>query len=84
MSARANRGNFIRFLNVLSSSSQVTIVPASQELFDSGLKLYSERRDKDWTLTDCISFVVMNNRELTDALTGDQHFAQAGFNVLLS
>jgi predicted nucleic acid-binding protein len=48
------------------------------------LERYAARPDKDWTLTDCISFVVMEDEGITDALTGDQHFVQAGFKVLLS
>ena len=60
------------------------IVPATQALFHRGLERYAARPDKDWTLTDCISFVVMEDEGITDALTGDQHFVQAGFKVLLS
>jgi hypothetical protein len=45
--------------------------------------LYRQRADKDWSLTDCISFVVMRQRGLTEALTGDHHFEQAGFVALL-
>jgi hypothetical protein len=37
------------------------------------------RPDKEWSLTDCISFVAMNERNITDALTSDHHFEQAGF-----
>lgn len=61
----------------------MTIVPFSAELFDRGIAPYSERRDKDWSLTDCISFVVMQEHGLTDALTSDRHFEQAGFRRLL-
>ena len=43
----------------------------------------AQRLDKDWSLTDCISFVVMRRRGLTDALTSDHHFEQAGFSILL-
>jgi hypothetical protein len=53
-------------------------------LFERGLSLYLRRMDKDWSLTDCVSFVVMEEMALTDALTGDRHFEQAGFHVLLS
>ena len=42
-----------------------------------------QRLDKDWSLTDCISFIVMRRRGLTDALTSDHHFEQAGFTILL-
>jgi predicted nucleic acid-binding protein len=59
------------------------IVAPSDELFQEGIKLYDERRDKQWSLTDCISFVVMRQRGLNDALTGDHHFEQAGFTALL-
>jgi predicted nucleic acid-binding protein len=44
---------------------------------------FSVRPDKEWSLTDCISFVVMNERGITDALTSDHHFEQAGFQILL-
>jgi hypothetical protein len=46
--------------------------------------LYDARPDKDWSLTDCISFVVMGDERLTEALTGDRHFVQAGFVALLA
>ena len=45
--------------------------------------LYDDRRDKMWGLTDCLSFVVMQDNGLTDALTADDHFRQAGYRVLL-
>jgi predicted nucleic acid-binding protein len=45
--------------------------------------LFARRPDKSWSLTDCISFVVMADRGLTEALTGDRHFEQAGFRALL-
>ena len=48
-----------------------------------GVALYAERPDKDWSLTDCISFVVMRKMDITEALTGDRHFEQAGFTALL-
>jgi predicted nucleic acid-binding protein len=61
----------------------LVIVPPDTELFESGLELYEKRPDKDWSLTDCISFVVMKREGIVDALTGDHHFEQGGFNALL-
>ena len=59
------------------------IVHFDTDLMDRGLKLFSEREDKHWPLTDCISFVVMQDRAITEALTADHHFEQAGFGALL-
>ena len=47
------------------------------------MEFFRERPDKEWTLTYCISFVVMADERLTNALTGDHHFEQAGFKALL-
>ena len=58
-------------------------VPANSHLFDRGVARYVERDDKAWSLTDCISFVVMEDLGITDALTADHHFEQAGFVAML-
>ena len=70
-------------IDVLRGSSLVETVPASAALFDAALTLYRNRADKGWGLTDCSSFVVMQDRGLTAALTADDHFRQAGFRALL-
>jgi predicted nucleic acid-binding protein len=59
-------------------------IPASIELIERGWALYRERRDKEWPLTDCISFVVMQDHKLEEALTADRHFVQAGYKALLA
>jgi len=74
---------FVNLLPHVRSDPNVEIVPASPELFDHGYDLYARRPDKNWSLTDCISFVVMEERGLSDALTTDRHFGQAGFRMLL-
>ncbi|MBE0540855.1 MAG: type II toxin-antitoxin system VapC family toxin [Verrucomicrobia bacterium] len=71
------------FVGHLYRNPRVRIVPSSPELLRRGLVLYTGRRDKAWSLTDCLSFVVMQDHALTDALTGDEHFEQAGFKALL-
>lgn len=60
------------------------IVRLTPELLDRGVSLLRNRPDKEWPLTDCISFVVMQEQGLSDALTADRHFEQAGFKSLLS
>lgn len=58
---------------VLAEDPETDIVEASPELFEKGLDLYNSRPDKFWSLTDCISFVVMTGERNSDALTGDRH-----------
>lgn len=67
----------------LQNDPSVTIVAASTELIADGRNLYARRSDKEWSLTDCVSFIVMEKRGLNDALTADHHFQQAGFTALL-
>ena len=52
-------------------------------MLDRGIQRFRDRPDKDWPLTDCISFVVMEDEGMVEAMTGDQHFEQAGFRALL-
>lgn len=59
------------------------IVPWDENVYSAALDLFRDRPDKDWSLTDCMSFVVMRERGITDALTTDHHFRQAGFRPLL-
>jgi uncharacterized protein len=73
----------VRLLEALESDAAVEIVPLSEDLFARALRLYRERPDKAWGLTDCVSFVVMQERGLAEALTTDDHFRQAGFWPLL-
>ncbi len=80
----ALRPSFLGLMEVLRGDPQVTIVPPTQEWFDRGIALYAKRPDKAWSLTDCISFVVMEQMGLSEALTADRHFGQAGFTVLLA
>jgi predicted nucleic acid-binding protein len=71
------------YLDLLSDPAH-RVVPPSRRQFEQGLELYHTRPDKKWSLTDCISFLVMQEHGITEALTGDHHFAQAGFTPLLA
>jgi len=62
---------------------QYVLVPASQDLLQQGLLLHRRRPDKAWSLTDCISFTLMRDRGVTQALAHDIHFTQAGFEALM-
>jgi predicted nucleic acid-binding protein len=83
MSTLAQREAFIRFLDGLRQQPNMKLAPPDLALFDEGITLYRKRLDKEWSLTDCISFVVMQQEGITEALTGDHHFEQAGFRAIL-
>jgi hypothetical protein len=78
-----SRQECARFIEYLRQSDETAIIEASAPLYWKGFDLYSRRPDKEWSLTDCISFVVMSDERLNEALTGDRHFEQAGFTALL-
>ena len=77
------RGRVREFILHLRGHTACEIVPATRAGLDCALDLYHQHADKGWTLTDCVSFVTMRERSVTDALTGDHHFEQAGFAALL-
>ena len=78
-----DRALFLELYRDLADDRRITIVPAAQDLFEQGIELFGERPDKEWSLTDCISFIVMQEYGLAEALTADHHFQQAGFTILL-
>ena len=79
----ANRVVFLNLLRSLQIDPEVSIVPASAHLWRRGIDLFAARLNKDWSLPDCISFVVMQEQGIHQALTADHHFEQAGFTALL-
>jgi predicted nucleic acid-binding protein len=72
-----------QFIKALRADQSVEIVATDPLLWQDAFDLFSARADKDWSLTDCLSFVVMSRRGITDALAADEHFRQAGFVPLL-
>jgi hypothetical protein len=83
LSSPADRSLFLRTMTMLQEDKTTRIVPASSNLLKAGLTLFGNRPDKAWSLTDCISFAVMEAEGITDALSSDHHFEQAGFHLLL-
>ena len=70
-------------LDSLENDPNVGIVSLTDALYQQGVRFFRKRMDKEWGLVDCISFVVMSERNIFDALTTDDHFRQAGFRALL-
>ncbi len=68
----------------LRRDRQTIILDATPKFFQAGCELYTSRSDKYWSITDCISFAVMTQHGIAEALTGDRHFQQAGFVPLFA
>ena len=83
LSKQRYRQDALELLTALERDGQVEIVPLTENLYEQAFDLFRRRPDKDWGLVDCASFVVMQERSLTEALTTDEHFEQAGFRALL-
>jgi len=78
-----DHADFLELYQSLSIDPQVKIIRLTSSLLERGIQRLRDRPDKDWPLTDCISFIVMEDEGIKDALTGDRHFEQAGFTALL-
>jgi len=81
--SKHNRSGAVAFIHSCYRTQKMQVVSVDTELLLRATDLYSHRQDKEWGLTDCISFVVMRENGLVNALTGDRHFEQAGFRALL-
>lgn len=80
-SSKSLRPAFVQLIQQIENDSKTLVIAPSKSLFKEGVALFATRKDKNWSLTDCISFVVMKNKGLKRALTGDHHFVQAGFEI---
>ena len=79
----ANRDRYRVIRTGLFANPLAEVVPLDMNLHERAIALYTQMADKEWSLTDCVSFLVMRERGLTEALTADRHFEQAGFVALL-
>jgi uncharacterized protein len=80
---RIPRTKIVAFVESLKTSPHVAIVHVDSSLDERAWQLFADRHDKEWSLVDCASFIVMRQRNLLEALTTDRHFEQAGFSRLL-
>lgn len=82
-SAVGKREKALQFIEDIRELEILRIIPATQDLLSKGWELYTKRPDKNWQVTDCISFVVMKAEGISHAFTADHHFEQAGFINLM-
>ena len=73
----------IKLIGSIQKSNDIEIVKIDEEIYTEAWNLYCSRPDKEWSLTDCASFVVMNRNGIRKAFTTDHHFEQTGFTILL-
>ena len=73
----------VELLEQMERDPEIEIAPLSEGLFQNAFELFRARADKDWSLTDCVSFTLMRERAITGALSTDAHFVQAGFEAVL-
>ncbi len=78
-----DRGGAARLIEQCYKTRNMRVVSVDTGLLARAVELYRNRPDKTWGLTDCISFVVMREQRLSDAVTADEHFVQAKFRALL-
>ncbi|MGE0607244.1 MAG: type II toxin-antitoxin system VapC family toxin [Pirellulales bacterium] len=83
LSRVGDREVFVQLWNQLQSDPRTSIVPADRGLLSRAQDLFASRLDKEWSLTDCASFVVMQEAVIREAFTTDHHFEQVGFIALL-
>ncbi len=81
--ARNHKKRAIEIFDEFLLAEEIEIVRLDESLFNRSLQLYRTRADQLWGLVDCVSFVVMKDRGIIDALTSDKHFVQAGFRGLM-
>jgi predicted nucleic acid-binding protein len=77
------RRQAVEVVRSLQDDADVEVILQTADQFEAALTLYAQRQDKAWGFTDCASFVIMQERGITEALAHDEHFSQAGFRPLL-
>ena len=84
----SKRGEYLRdvaseLIRDLRSHPNITIIPQTSQQFEQAFTLYTQRKDKQWSHTDCVSFNIMEENGIAEALAYDKHFAQAGFTPVM-
>ena len=83
LNSTQHRCRAAEFIEACYVSANITVISLDSNLLKRAIQFYREHDDKDWGLTDCISFVVMHDQGLTIAATADNDFQQAGFRALM-
>ena len=76
------RPALIQFFNRIRAMPQVFIVHVDETIWAESWALIERMNDKEWSLVDASSFVVMRRFGVYEAFTSDHHYTQAGFSRL--
>ena len=84
----SKRGDYLRdaasdLIQALRVHANTTVIPQTSQQFEAGFRLYTQRKDKSWSHTDCVSFNIMDENGISEALAYDKHFIQAGFTPVM-
>lgn len=84
----SKRGDYLRkaataLIDNINKNPNITVISQTSQQFQQGLELYRNRLDKNWSLTDCVSFKIMEQMDIYESLAYDKHFDQAVFGALL-
>ena len=82
-STRQRRQDAVSLVNRILADPQITVIPQTPEQFSAALAMLAHRLEREWSITDCASFLAMEEAGIWEALSGDRHFEQAGFAALL-
>ncbi len=80
--SRSRHAKAVEIGNRLMNSRSVNVIHVDKKLFEKGWHYFQQHADKTYSMTDCISFIVMKDRGSESVLSFDKHFTQAGFTVL--
>ena len=80
---RQRRQAAVDLVERIDRNSRIFVEPQTPAQFEESFGRFRQRLDKEWSITDCASFLVMERLRIRQALTGDRHFTQAGFFAML-
>ncbi len=79
--SRVGHSYAVRFLDMLQTSQRTRLIYLTPTQITTAASLFRERSDKEWSFTDCSSFVLMQEYQIQTAFAFDEHFKQAGFQI---
>ncbi|MFT3879328.1 MAG: PIN domain-containing protein [Gemmatales bacterium] len=80
---KLDRQKCIKFIREMLTSPDIEIIEVTKSMVEQSIDFLSRRKDKQWSICDAVSFLLMREHQLTEALTNDRHFEQAGYQALL-